>query len=122
MARRLVITVCVREPGRVVLPIRRGERARRLDARAILAALQSLVARECLGDRVQVREACAGGCHGAGPNVSVARYSMGAPGERVDHVAVDWRTYIGSLPTLACLAQVIEENLDEPRRARPARG
>lgn len=119
MPRRLVITVCFREPGSVVLPLRRGDRARRLDARAIIDALRSLVAREGLGDRVQVREGCAGGCHGPGPNVSVARYSMPATGERVDHVALGWRTYVYSLATLACLAQVLEENLDEPRPTRP---
>jgi hypothetical protein len=122
MPRRVVITVCVREPGSVVLPVRRGDRARRLDARAIFDALESLVTRQGLGGRVQVREACAGGCQGPGPNVSVASYSMPAPGARVDHVAVGWKTYVYSLPALACLAQVIEENLDEPRRARPARG
>ena len=122
MPRRVIITVCAREPGRVVLPVRRGERARRLDARAVLDALRSLVARRRLGDRVQVREACAGGCGGPGPNVSVASYSMPAPGERIDHVAIGWRTYVYSLPTLAYLARIIEENLDEPRRARPARG
>ena len=120
MPRRLVISVCFREPGVVVLPVRRGERARRLDARGIFDALQALVARRGLGDRVRVREACAGGCSGSGPNVSVARYSLPAPGERADHVAVGWRTYVYSLPALACLAQVIEDNLDEPRRARPA--
>jgi hypothetical protein len=71
-----------------------------------------------VGDRVQVREACAGGCSGAGPNVSVAMYSMPAAGERADQVAVGWKTYVYSLPTLDCLAQVIEENLDEPREPR----
>ena len=120
MPHRLVITVCLRERGVVVLPVQRGERARRLDARAIVDALQALVVRRGLGHRVSVREACAGGCSGAGPNVSVARYAIPAPGERVDHVAVGWRTYVYSLPTLTCLAQVIEENLHEPRRARPA--
>lgn len=117
---RLVITVCFREPGVVVLPVRRGERARRLDARAIVDALQALVGRRDLGDRVQLRQACAGGCNGAGPSVSVARYSMPAPGGRLDHVAVGWKTYVYSLSTLDCLARVIDDNLDEPRRARPA--
>jgi hypothetical protein len=114
VARRLVVTVCLRETGVVVLPVERGERARRLDARAIYAALHALVARADVGDRVLVREACAGGCGGPGPNVSVAIYPIPAPGERADHVAVAWKTYVYSLPTLACLAQVIEENLDEP--------
>jgi hypothetical protein len=121
--RRLVITVCFRESGVAVLPIERGERPRRLDARSISSALQALVVREGLEDRVRVREGCAGGCNGPGPNVSVAMYSMPAPGERADHVAVGWKTYVYSLPTLECLAQIIEETLDEPRawpHRRPA--
>ena len=119
--RRLVITVCFREPGVVVLPVERGGRARRLDARAVFASLQALVERAGVGDRVQVREACAGGCSGAGSNVSVAMYSMPAGGERADQVAVGWKTYVYSLPTLDCLAQVIAENLDEPRDRPPVR-
>jgi hypothetical protein len=121
MPRRLVITVCPREPGVVALPVERGTRVRRLDARAILASLQALVARAGVGDRVAVREACAGGCSGVGPNVSVAIYSMPAAGTRADQVATGWKTYVYSLSTLDCLAQVIEDNLDEPRqtRARP---
>jgi hypothetical protein len=111
--------VCFREPGTVVLPVRRGERARRLDARAIFGALRALVGRRDLGDRVQLREACAGGCAGTGPNVSVARYSIPSPGGRADQVAVGWKTYVYSLSALDCLARVIDDNLDEPRRARP---
>jgi hypothetical protein len=124
MSRRLFVTVCLREPGVVVLPLELGEHARRLDARAIFRALHALVARRGLGDRVQVREACAGGCNGPGPNVSVAIYPRPAEGEPADHVAVAWRTYVYSLPTLDSLARVIEENLDEPRASRgrsPAR-
>ena len=122
MPRRLVITVCFREAGVVVLPVERGERPRRLNARAIYGALNAVIARAGVGDRVWVREACAGGCSGTGPNVSVAMYSRPAPGERVDQVAVGWKTYVYSLPTLDCLAQVIEDNLDEPSappRTRP---
>jgi hypothetical protein len=121
MPRRLVITVCAREPGVVVLPVERGERSCRLDARAILKRLKALASQRGAADRVQVREACAGGCSGAGPNVSVAVYPMPRPGERADHVAVSWRTYVYSLPTLDCLAQVIDDNLDEPHAARPRR-
>ena len=117
---RLVITICFRERGVVVLPVQRGDRARRLDARAIFVALRTLVGRRDLGDRVQLREGCAGGCTGTGPNVSVARYSMPAPGARADQVAVGWKTYVYSLATLDCLARVIDDNLDEPRRRRPA--
>jgi len=117
-SRRLVVTVCLREPGAVVLPVEPGDRAGRLDARAIFRALHALVARRGLGDRVQVREACAGGCNGPGPNVSVAIYPRPAEGERADHVAVAWRTYVYSLSTLDSLACVIDENLDEPRAPR----
>jgi hypothetical protein len=122
MARRLVITVCSRETGVVVLPLERGQRASRLDARAIARGLRAIAERHGVADRVLVRDACAGGCSGRGPNVSVAIYPMPAPGGRGDQVAVSWRTYVYTLATLPCLSQVIEENLDEafgPRRTRP---
>jgi hypothetical protein len=118
MSRRIVVTVCARETGTVVLPVERGERAQRLDARAILQGLRALASERGVADRVLVREACAGGCAGAGPNVSVAIYAMPRPGERGDQVAVSWKTYVYSLPTLDCLARVIDDNLDEPDRAR----
>lgn len=123
MARRLVITVCAREPGIVVLPVERGERASRLDARAVARHLRAVAERHGVADRVLVRDACAGGCSGRGPNVSVAIYPVPAPGQRGDQVAVSWRTYVYTLATLPYLAQVIEENLDEPLgpvRTRPA--
>jgi hypothetical protein len=120
MARRLVITVCYREPGVVVLPVEHGDRACRLDARAIVKQLLALAERQGLADRVRVREGCAGGCSGAGPNVSVAIHPLPAPGERSDQIAVGWKTYVYSLPALDCLARVIDENLDEPR-ASPRR-
>ena len=123
--RRLVVTVCPSEPGVVVLPVERGGRARRLDARGVLAALAALVARRGLGACVELREACAGGCGGEGPNVDVTIYPATPPGERPDHVAVGWKTYVYALPTLDCLATVIDENLGEPsaptRRRRRAR-
>ncbi len=127
MARRLGITVCYREPGVVVLPVEHGDRPCRLDARAIVKELLALAGRRGVADRVRVREGCAGGCSGPGPNVSVAIYPLPAPGERSDQVAVGWKTYVYSLPALECLARVIDENLDEPRasprrrRARSAR-
>jgi hypothetical protein len=114
MARRLVITVCYREPGVVVLPVDHGDRACRLDARAIVKQLLALAERQGVANRVLVREGCAGGCSGAGPNVSVAIYPLPAPGERSDQIAVRWKTYVYSLPALDSLARVIEENLDEP--------
>jgi hypothetical protein len=117
MARRLVISVCPREPGVVVLPLEQGTRRCRLDARTIGARLQDLAGRLGLSDRVRVREACAGGCSGSGPNVSVSIYPMPAAGERGDQVAVGWKTYVYSLPSLDCLARIIDENLDEPRAA-----
>jgi hypothetical protein len=116
MPRRLVITVCPREPGRVALPVEPGDRPRRLDACAILRALTTLVARRRLGERVRVRQACAGGCSGGGPNVSVAVYPVPAAGVRADQVAIAWRTYVYSLGALDCLARVIEDNLDEEPR------
>jgi hypothetical protein len=115
MARRLVITVCYREPGVVVLPVEHGDRARRLDARAIVKQLRSLAERQGVANRVLVREGCAGGCSGGGPNVSVAIYPLPPPGERSDQIAVCWKTYVYSLPALDCLARVIDDNLDEAR-------
>jgi len=109
--RRIVITVCPRERGVVVLPITRGGRAVRLNAEAILEHLAELVAERGLGERVRLREGCAGGCSGTGPNVSVEIFPLGRPGEREDHVAVDWKTYVYSLGSVDCLAAVIEENL-----------
>jgi hypothetical protein len=118
MGRRVVITVCYREPGVVVLPVERGDRPSRLDARAIARRLHALAERLGVADRVRVSEGCAGGCSGAGPNVSVAIYPLPAPGARSDQIAVAWRTYVYSLPTLDCLAQVIDESLVEPRAPR----
>ena len=112
--RRLVVTVCPREPGIVVLPVERDGRARRLNAAAIVHDLHELIARRGLGEYVSLREGCAGGCYGNGPNVSVTIYPPARPGERTDGIAVGWKTYVYSLGTLACLAQVIEENLDAP--------
>lgn len=109
--RRLVVSVCPREPGVVVLPITRGARRKRLGAAAILTALEALVTARGLADRETLREACAGGCSGAGPNVSVAIHPLPAPGEPEDAVALGWKTYVYSLPTLDCLARVIDDNL-----------
>lgn len=114
--RRIVITVCPRERGIVVLPVTRGGRAVRLNAEAIVRRLSELVAERGLSDRVRLREACAGGCSGSGPNVSVEIFPLTQPGEREDHVAVDWKTYVYSLGSLDCLATVIEENLRRPSR------
>jgi len=112
--RRLVITVCPREPGVVVLPVERGQRARRLDAPGIARDLAALIARRNLTDHVRLREGCAGGCYGNGPNVSVTIYPPARPRERTDEIAVGWKTYVYTLATLTCLAQIIEENLDAP--------
>jgi hypothetical protein len=109
--RRLVITVCLREPGVAALPVERGGAVARLDAAGVARAVSALARRRRLTDRVTVRLACAGGCTGQGPNVSVAVYTIPRPGERADGVAVAWRTYVGALPGLDCLARVVEENL-----------
>jgi hypothetical protein len=123
--RRLVVTVCLRELGEVVLPVERGGRKRRLDARAVLAELERLIARRGLETRVELREGCAGGCGNDGPNVDVTILPVTAPGARPDHVAVGWKSYVYSLATLDCLATVIDENLDgrraRTRRTRPGR-
>ncbi|HEX9821249.1 MAG TPA: hypothetical protein VGD07_16725 [Methylomirabilota bacterium] len=119
IVRRLVITVCPREAGVVVLPVESGARAGRLDAPAIVQRLQALIAARGLGDRVRVREACAGGCTGPGPNVGVTIYPSPAPGAPADQVAIGWKTYVYSLPALDCLARVIDDNLDAPRVSRP---
>ena len=119
--RRLVITVCPREPGVVVLPVERGGRPQRLDATGVLEALERIVARRKLGGRVEFRQSCAGGCGADGPNVDVTIYPATPEGARPDHVAIAWKTYVYALPTLDCLATVIEENLDEPGGV-PARG
>jgi hypothetical protein len=118
---RLVVSVCAREPGVVVLPLERRTPPVRLDARAILRALHALVGARSLGNRVLVREACAGGCTRPGPNVGVTIYPEPGPGQRADQVAIGWKTYVYSLDTLDCLARVIEDNLDggPARRATP---
>ena len=123
--RRLVVTVCPRETGTVVLPVERGGRARKLDALGVLDALARVVARRRLGAYVELRPGCAGGCGGEGPNVDVTIYPATREGERADHVAVGWKTYVYSLPALDCLATIIDENLELPpapatrkRRAR----
>ncbi len=108
------------------LPLRPGGRPRRLDAAAIVQHLRALVARRGLGGLVEVREACAGGCWGPGPNVSVTVHPLPRPGERDDHVAVGWRTYVHSLATLDALSRIIDDNLAPPaaraaRRSRPSR-
>jgi len=74
------------------------------------------VAERGLADRVRLREGCAGGCSGPGPNVSVEIFPMPRPGERPDHVAVGWKTYVYSIGSLECLATVIDENLGRVRR------
>jgi hypothetical protein len=46
-----------------------------------------------------------------GPNVTVTKYPAPRAGERPDHVAVGWKTYVASLGSLDCLAQVIDDNI-----------
>jgi hypothetical protein len=123
--RRIVITVCPRERGVVTLPIERGGRRVRLDAAAITQALGTIAVRRGLDDRVRVESGCAGGCSGPGPNVSLSFHALPRPGEPPDKVALGWRTYVASLGTLACLAQLIDENLEDgspgDQRRRPHR-
>jgi len=112
MGRRIVVTVCPREPGVVTLPVERGARAQRLDAAAVRRSLEALVERRHLAGRVRFRDGCAGGCGQRGPNVGVMIYPPLRRGERPDHVAIGWKTYVYSLDTLDCLARVLEDNLD----------
>jgi hypothetical protein len=109
--RRLIITVCPKEPGTVALPVKPGAPRRRLDAAAILRELQALVAGRNLDAMVRVREGCAGGCHGRGPNVSLTLHALPAHGERPDHIAIGWRTYVGSLADVPSLQAILDENL-----------
>ena len=108
--RRLVVTVCPREPGTLRLPVEPGDRVRRLDAAATLRELRALVARRGLDEHVRVRDGCAGGCAFRGPNVTVTKYSPLRPGERPDNVAVGWKSYVGALRSLDCLARVIDDD------------
>jgi hypothetical protein len=112
--RRLVITVCPRETGSVVLAVDRGGPRERLDARELARRLRELVAARRLGERVSVVEGCAGGCGRPGPNVGVTFHALPRPGERPDHVALGWKTYVYSLAQLECLAAIVDDNLSAP--------
>jgi hypothetical protein len=94
-----------------MLPVRRGERPRRLDAASIAHHLATLRNERGLAELVELRETCAGGCRLPGPNVSVTIHPATRPGERPDHVAVGWKTYVMSLRDLDSLANVIDDNL-----------
>ena len=124
MKRLLEITVCPLELGSVALPVERGGRPRRMDARAITQRLKALIARRGLAGTVWLREDCTGGCHRAGPNVNVDVFLKAPPGEEQDHVAVESKSYVYSLPSLPWLAQIIDENLRSGRsrgtRAAPS--
>jgi hypothetical protein len=82
-----------------------------MDARAIRRHLEELIRARGLDDCIQVREACAGGCSGSGPNVSVTIYPAQRPGEPPDGIAIGWRTYVYSLASLDSLAAIIDDNL-----------
>jgi hypothetical protein len=120
--RRLVITVCPQEPGMVLLPLRPGERRRRLGARAIARHLAELAVERGVSEVVEIRSGCAGGCWLKGPNVSVALYPVTPPGQRPDHVAIAWKTYVASLAELDCLATIIDENLPGASEGPSMRG
>jgi hypothetical protein len=114
--RRLVITVCPREPGVVRLPIRRGDPPTRLDAAAIVDRLRRLVAERNLQHMVEIHEACAGGCARPGPNVTVTLFPIPRPGAPADHVATARKTYVYSLSTLPSLADLLTDHLPTPLR------
>jgi len=120
MKRLLEITVCPLESGSVVLPLKRGARPERMDARAITRRLKALISRRGLAETVWLREDCTGGCHRAGPNVNVDVFLKAPPGEEQDHIAVESKSYVYSLPSVDCLVQIIDENL-RPARSRRTR-
>jgi hypothetical protein len=121
MNRLLEITVCFREQGSVVLAVERGGRRRRMDARALAAHLERLIARRGLAGTVWISEGCAGGCSRNGPNVNVDIFLKAPPGEEQDRIAVARRSYVYSLPALRWLGQIIDENLGPARGMRAAR-
>ena len=82
-----------------------------MDAAGLTRHLEALVERRRWHAHVRVQAACAGGCAGDGPNVSVAIFTVPRPGEAPDNIAIGWRTYVASLDTLDCLARVVEENV-----------
>jgi hypothetical protein len=101
--------------------VKPGARARRLDAAGILRHLARLVQERGLAARVRLQVGCAGGCGGPGPNVSVTIYPATHPGHREDHVAIAWKTYIYSLPTLPSLSTILDDNLDPSDSKRPTK-
>jgi hypothetical protein len=103
--------VCPRETGVVRLALRPGEPARSLDAPAVAQALRDIVAERRLEAHVSVREGCAGGCGLAGPNVGVTLHAVPRPGQKPDHIAIGWKTYVYSLASLDALTTVIDQNL-----------
>lgn len=109
--RRLVINVCSLETGLVRLPVKVGLPVVSMDARAIRHHLDELIQARGLTDLVRVRDACAGGCGTTGPNISVTIYPSPRPNEPPDGIAIAWKTYVYSLPTLPSLASVIDDNL-----------
>ncbi len=118
--RLLEITVCPLELGSVALPVERGRRPERMDARALIRRLKALIVRRGLAGTVWLREDCTGGCHRAGPNVNVDVFLKAPPGEEQDHIAVESKSYVYSLPSVDCLVQIIDENL-RPARSRRTR-
>ena len=104
----------------MALPVEPGGRPQRMDARAIRKHLERLIQRRGLAGTVWLREDCTGGCHRAGPNVNVDVFLKAPPGEEQDHVAVESKSYVYSLPSLPWLAQIIDENL-RPGRSRGTR-
>ncbi len=69
---------------------------------------------------MRVREGCAGGCHARGPNVSLTIHTRSPAGERPDNIAIGWRTYVGSIDDLDCLAAILDENLASARAPWPS--
>ncbi len=103
--------MCSLESGLVRLPVKVGLPVVPMDARAIRHHLDELVQSRGLTDLVRIRDACAGGCGSKGPNISVTIYPAPRPGDPPNEIAIAWKTYVYSLPSLTSLAAVIDNNL-----------
>ena len=82
-----------------------------MNASALARELRALVSARDLGRWVDIREGCAGGCWSPGPNITVALYPVTRDGERADHVAIGWKTYVYSLAGLDRVSRIIDDNL-----------
>ena len=52
--------------------------------------------------------------------MGVTFHLLPRPGERPDHVALGWKTYVYSLASLKSLATIVDDNLVDDERPTPA--